>query len=174
MREEPKLEIRRKIYRFILKNPGTQASKIAEILKISGQLADYHLIALEESEIISSVKEEGYRRYYVKGKIGSSERKRISILRQENPLKIVLYLLRHPYSKHKDILEDIDISKSTLSYHLNKLVKYEIVSVGRSGPDKVYVVTNPREITQLLVKYKPYSRIETLKDTWVDLKWPGK
>lgn len=175
MKEFLELEIRRKIYNLIEKNPGLHSRKIAELLSLSGQLTDYHLLYLERRETITSVKEqdEGYRRYYIKGKLGVSERRRIALLQHEVPLKIVFFLLQHPNSKHSEILEYIGVAKSTLSYHLKKLVKRTIIAEHPSGHDKTYIVANEKEIIDLLMRFKPYSRVESLKDAWVDLKWPG-
>ena len=173
MNEVLDLEIRRKIYDLIAKNPGLHAKKIAELLSIKGQLADYHLLYLERREVITTIKEEGYRRYYIKGKLGIKDRRRIAILRQEIPLRIVLFLLKNPDSKHGEILENLDITKSTLTYHIKKLVKHGIISEHPFGKDKRYRVINEKEIYELLIRYKPYTRIGSFKDTWVDLKWPG-
>jgi predicted transcriptional regulator len=173
MNDVLELEIRRKIFNLIAKNPGLHARKIAEILAIQGQLTDYHLAYLEREELIVTVKEEGYRRCYVKGKLGVTERARIAILRKETPLRIVLFLLQHPYSLHKDILESVGVVKSTLSYHLDKLVKHQIIKVQAEGSEKRYALVNEKELYDLLIRYKPYSRIESFKDTWVDLEWPG-
>ena len=167
------LEIRRRIYQLVSKNPGVHARKIAMMLEIRGQLADYHLLYLERNNLISSVKEEGYRRYYVAGKISLTERRRISILGHETPLRIVLFLLEHPNSRHKEIFQQFDIAKSTLTYYLNKLIKHEILSAMEDSGEKRYEVINAKEIVDLLIRYKPYSRIASMKDTFIDLKWPG-
>ncbi len=173
MKEVLDLEIRKKIYTLILKNPGLHAKKIAEILSIHGQLADYHLLYLERNELVTTTKEGGYRRYYIKGKIGRKERRQIAILRQKIPLKIVIFLLKNPKSRHKEILKKFDIAKSTLTYHLKKLVIHEIISEHSDGKDKIYRVENENEIIRLLIRYKPYSRIEGFEETWMDLRWPG-
>ena len=93
MDEVLQLEIRKKIYKLMLKNPGMNLSAIAEQLKISVALADYHLHHMEGNELITIVKEGGYKRYYVKGEIGAEDKKVLSLFQQEIPLKIVLYLL---------------------------------------------------------------------------------
>jgi len=173
MKQVLDLEIRRKIYNVIKRDPGLHASKIAEIMVIKGQLADYHLQYLEKKEIITAIKEGGYRRYYVKGTLGAKDKRRISILRREVPLRIVLFLLKNQNSQHKDILQHIDIAPSTLSYHLKNLEKHDIIAVRSIEGQKRYKVLNEEEITEHLIRYKPYTRIESLKDTWIDLKWPG-
>ena len=165
------LDIRQKIYSLVLNNPGLHANKIASILKISGQLADYHLFYLERKGILISIKEEGYKRYYVKDKIGSADRKRLSILRRELPLKIVFFLLDNPGSRHMDILDFAGVSKSTLSYHLKKLVDSEIIYFTVEENEKKYWVKNRDEIIGLLIKYKPFSWIDNFSDMWSGLSW---
>ena len=97
------LEIRRKIYNFILKNPGIHFSKIAEILKIRTSLVDYHILFLEKHNLIDSDKETGYKRLYAKGKIGAKDKKYLFILRQKTLLNIVIQLLKGGNLKHKDL-----------------------------------------------------------------------
>ena len=167
------IDTRKQIFNLIAKNPGLHAKRIAELLGMQGQLADYHLLFLERNNMISAVREEGYTRYYIKGKLGIRERRRIAILRQEVPLKIVRYLIDHPHAQQKDIHEHIQVAKSTLNYHLKKLLIHQIIDMHPRGKEKYYNLTDKNEIIKLLIQYKPYSRIESLKDTWTDLKWPG-
>ena len=168
------LNIRRKIYTLLQKNPGLHARKIAKLLTLQGQLIDYHLLYMEKYGVISSVKEEGYRRYYIAGKLGMKERQHIAILRRETPLKIVLFLLKNPHARYDQLLEHLQISKSTLSYHLQKLLKTGIIEITRIESKKGYIIKEEETIIKLLIQYKPYSRMESMKDTWVDLKWPKK
>jgi len=170
MNESIELETRRKINDIISKNPGLHLSKIAELLNMRISLADYHLSYLEKNEIISSIKEKGFKRYYIKGKIGSQDKKSLSLLRQESPLKIVLYLLKNPYSLHKDILKSIDVAPSTLTYHLKKLMKYGLIELHEYETKKGFIVVDEKKIIGLIIQYKPYSVIESFTDVWVDLQ----
>ncbi len=165
------LKIRQKIFSLISNNPGLHASKIASVLNIEGQLADYHLLYLERNDIIVAIKKGGYKRYYVKGKIGKEERKFLSILRQEIPLKIVLFLLKNPGSMHKEILSHLEISASTLSYHLKKLLKSDIIFFDCPNNSLLYYVKNKDDIIKILVRYKPYSWIDNFSDMWKDFFW---
>ncbi len=171
MSEIPELETRRKIYQLIAENPGLHALRIAELLNISSQLADYHLLYLERNDVVQAVKEGGYRRYYIKGELGSEDRKILALLRQEIPLRIVLHLLKHTSAQHKEILQEIAVAPSTLSYHLRKLVKYNVVDIVIENDEKLYVIKNKRSVIQLILRYKPYSLIEKFKDLWVDFTW---
>jgi len=165
------LRTRRKIYDLISKNPGLHLSKIAEILNIRISLAEYHFQQMEKDKLITAIKERGYKRYYVEdSEVGTKDKKILSLFRQEIPLKIVLFLLRYPNSRHKEIAENLGLTTSALSYHLNKLVKYAIVNAPASGEEKGYNIINKKEIVTFLRKYQLQVVIDRFTETWEDLK----
>ncbi len=168
MSEVLHLEIRKQIYKILLLNPGLNLSKIAELLKISVALADYHLHHMETSELITIVKEGGYKRYYVKGEIGVEDKKILSLFQQEIPLKIVLYLLKHPKSTPKELLKQIDISSALLTYYLKKLVKYNVIQASPKGEKKKYRIANEKQILTLLIRYRPNILLQRFKKTWAE------
>ena len=127
MNELLELETRRKIYDLVSRNPGLHLSKIAELLKMRISLVEYHLLFLEKHQVVRGVKETGYTRYYIEGALGTSDKKILSLLRQEIPLRVILFLLKDDNSQHKDILKNVDVSPSTLSYHLKKMMDYGII-----------------------------------------------
>ena len=163
------LETRRKIYDLVSRNPGLHLSKIAEILKMRISLVEYHLLFLERTNTIRGVKESGYTRYYVEGAIGISDKKILSLLRQEIPLHVILFLLKKDNSQHKDILKNVDVSPSTLSYHLKKMTDNGIIYFNEKDANHGYTILNKEEIVKLLVNYKPYDLFDSFKDVWVDL-----
>jgi predicted transcriptional regulator len=166
------LETRKKIYHLIDKHPGLNLSTIADLLQMGVSLVDYHTRHMENHELITIVKEGGYKRYYVKGKIGAEDKKFCELLRQEIPLRIVIFLLNNPNSQHKDILKHFDIAKATLSYHLKKLVMKEIICVHVHGEEKEYCVTNEKRVIRFLIQYKPSQVLKRFKETWVGFRIP--
>lgn len=169
MRESSEFETQKLIFSLIEKEPGLHLNKIAQVLNIERTLVIYHIHYLEKHNLVSIEKKEGYSRCYPRGAVGTEDKKRLSILRQEIPLKIVLFLLAHPYSKHKEILESLDIAKSTLSYHLDKLIKQGIISIQATDNRQGYCVPDKEDIAQFLIKYKPSRIVLGVKDTWADL-----
>jgi len=163
------LETRRKIYDLVTKNPGLHLSKIAELLNMRISLVEYHLFYLGKNQIVVSVNESGYTRYYAKGEIGTEDKKALALLRQNVPLRIVILLLKCDSSQHKELLQNLDVAPSTLSYHLKKLVKCGVISVQTYGEEKGYSIINKEMVTRLLIRYKPYNLIDSFKDIWVDL-----
>jgi len=171
MKDRKDLKTQRKIYELIEKNPGLHTSRIAEILNISWELANYHLNYLEKHDLINITKEEGYNRCFPSGKIGEKDRKIIGLLRQKYPLTIVLFLLTNPYSRFKEIAENVDIAPSTLVHHMKKLEKLQIIEFEEIKNAKRYIIVNKKYIIQLLIKYKPHSFIEDYEDMWKEFLW---
>ena len=168
MKESAELETQKQIYNLISKEPGLNLSKISELLNINIPLTIYHLRHLEKHDLITIIREEGYTRCYIKGKVGVKDKKILSILRQKIPLRIVLFLLKNPYSQHKEILKKFDVAKSTLSYHLKKLVDHGIIAIQLVDEEQGYAVINEEEIIRFLIKYKPSRVALGLRDTWAD------
>jgi predicted transcriptional regulator len=169
MEDVLELETRRKIFDIISKNPGLHLSKIADLLKMRISHVEYHVNYLEKNDLVVVEKSTGFKRFYIKGTIGTQDKRYLSILRQKTLLSIVLFLLKNQTMLHKDILENVAVSPSTLSYHLNKLVKHEIVEVQRYGENKGYQIKNRQEIITWLIQYKPFDLYEEFTNVWSEL-----
>ena len=63
----------------------------------------YHLHVLQKRELIKEKTEGRYHRYYVIHKIGAREKKLITLLREDIPRTILLYLMVHYWSTQVDI-----------------------------------------------------------------------
>ncbi|MFH1101992.1 MAG: winged helix-turn-helix transcriptional regulator [Methanobacteriota archaeon] len=168
MNESVELETQKQIYLLVSRQPGLNLSTIAELLGISIELARYHLGYLEKNELVASSKEGGYLRFYLKGKIGVRDKEFLSLFRQEMLLKIVLFLLKNPSSRHRDICSFFHMSRSLLSYYLKKLVKRGIIEAVGEGNERRYGVVNKDEIVRFLIKYEPYKILDGISETWKD------
>jgi len=168
------LETRRNIYDHITKNPGVNLSAIAETLQLSAQLVDYHLSYMENHELITIDKSAGYKRCYIRGSIGVEDKRMLALLRQGIPLQIVLFLLEHPFSRYKVILQHLGVSSALFSYHLRKLVKNGLVTVAASEMESGYVCQNEKNIVSCLLRYQPSTVTKMVKDTWDDFGPPKK
>ncbi len=169
MKEILELETRRKISIILKRNPGLHLSKIAEMLDVRISLLEYHLSHMEKHNVITSLKEVGYKRYYlVDSNLGANEKRILAVLRRETPLKIVLLLLKNPKLTHKEILSNFTISPSTLSWHIKRLLKYQVLEIEVSGKEKRYKVTNDKDVIKLLMRYKPFMFKESFNNIWSD------
>lgn len=172
-RDKNTQEIRRNIYNIIKNTPGLHMTKIAELVNMKVSLAVYHLTYMEKNDEIVAVKEGGYfKRYYIKdSEVGTSDRKILSLLRQKTLLRIISLLMKHPVLRHRELLDNFDMAPSTLSYHLEKLLKSDILEVQTFGEEKGYKLRNKRKILLLLLKYESDVQADEFKDAWDDLTY---
>ena len=89
--------------------------------------------------------------------------------RQKNCIGNHFIYVENDVSPHKIILENVKVSPSTLSYHLNKLIKKDIIELNIYGEDRVYRIKNRNEIVSLLIQYKPYKILDGFEEIWADL-----
>ncbi len=162
------LEVRRKIFELIKSNPGIHLSKIASLLGMRVSHVEYHVAFLQKHEMIRHEKVSGLLRFYVSGQIGSSDKRLLFVLRQKSLLEIVLFVLKNGPCQHKDILAEIDLSASTLSYHLKKLVKKGVLRLETRDDMSGYVVVERDALMRVLIRYRPFDLFEGFSDVWKD------
>jgi len=143
-----KLETRRKIYNYISENPGLHYREIQRKTKIPDATLKYHLKKLEKNNFITHVKNIRYKNYFIKGEIGRKEKKILSLLTKEVYRNIILGLLLGINQSRKDLIYnmDMDISIETLSFHLKKLMKLDLIEIApvEDGVIKSVENSNPR------------------------------
>ena len=139
------LESRQKIYGFIKKNPGLHQIEISRKMNIPKSTLIHHLRYLEKEELITSDDEKGLKRYYLSYKLGKQERIILKCLREKTPRLILAVLLFFRVCSQIELCDRLGKSPKTINYHLNKLVKANIIEVApirngivhRISPSKV-------------------------------------
>ena len=120
---------RGKIHGYILANPGDHYNSIRKTLNISNSTFSYHLQVLERWGVIKSSRDGVYKRFYPSdmkvpdngGKLKESQRLIIKKIRET------------PGISQKDIASFLGVSSSTVNYHLQELIKNNIVHQKRMG-----------------------------------------
>jgi len=159
MAEILEVQTRRSIFEAIQSNPGLHLREIARRLGLKASLVEYHVRELSVNDLIVESKEEGYRRFYPSedpsaGRTGfsSKHRKALHLLRQDVPLRIALLLLDKGGCTHKELLSCLDVSGSTLSYHLTKMTSAKMVCRYRDEWGKGFRLEDPKEVLWLLMR----------------------
>jgi DNA-binding transcriptional ArsR family regulator len=88
-----KLETRKEIYDYILKNPGLHLRELSRNIDISFGSLRHHLNYLEKQGLITTKVDHRYTRYYVTKSVGKSEKEILNLLRQETPSRIIILML---------------------------------------------------------------------------------
>jgi len=174
--EDPlNLESRRRIYDFISRRPGSYLREMERELEMKPGLLSYHLDYMEKKGLIRS-EDDGYRRrYFPTEDFRLRDRRIISLLRQDSPRRILMHLLLNGESSFSEILEEMDVAKSTLSYHLKKLTKAGVVLSERREKEKFYRVEDPGEVADLLVLLRESfegDAVDRFADIWNKLSRP--
>lgn len=147
------LRIRKRLIQLIEEFPGLHLREIARQANMSEALALYHLDQLEEAGAVESRTEEQFRRFFPAEAPSIEERDRdlMALLRQRVPLQIALYLLDVEDATHGEITKQLQLAKSTVSYHLDKLTKADFV-VQEDGRIRL---REPRRVERLLLRWEP-------------------
>lgn len=166
------LERRRRILELIQAYPGLHLSEIARRLDWSPMLAEYHLRVLEKHDLVSSVEEAHYHRYYARiekegmrvDALGAAEKRLLGMLRHPVRLHIVALLANQPGTRNKDVATALGLSRPATSYQLGRLLA---AGIAAKDADDRYSLVDASTVTRLLLAYRPPSdQVERFKDLW--------
>jgi predicted transcriptional regulator len=166
------LERRRQVLSLVQSFPGLHLSEIARRLDWSPMLTEYHLRVLEKHDLVSSMEEDHYRRYYAKVEhggmrvdvLGAQEKRLLALLRHPVRLHIITYLAAHGEGRNKDMATSLGLSRPATSYQLSKLLRAGVVT--KDETDR-YVLADAPTVTRLLLAYRPPDDlVERFRDLW--------
>ncbi len=161
------LSTRRRIYEEIVLNPGLHFRELQSRLNLPTGVLEYHLGVLEREGIIVSKFDGRYRRLFPNTTMTREERKIMGALRSKIGRQIVIFLIEHGKMRHSDLAANLNLSPSTLSYHLTKLIKSGIIAFESSGRERFYYVLNPDTVAKVIIKYRR-SFLDVLVDNFAE------
>jgi predicted transcriptional regulator len=174
------VKTRKDLYDFVRKNPGFHLREISRTLDLSITLADYHLRFLERHDLVSSSMDGEYKRFYPRSIPGQSdqrpaltepERQILAFLRQPMPLRVINFLMEREAATHKEILEHVPVSPSTLSHHLKKMQAVGIID-RVDLRERGYRIVDPKTVARLMSTYELASQdqIDTFIRVWGEFR----
>ncbi|TMA01046.1 MAG: ArsR family transcriptional regulator [Methanobacteriota archaeon] len=181
-REILSVKTRKDLYDFVRKNPGFHLRELSRALNLSITLADYHLRFLEKHELITSAMDGEYKRFYprstpgqaeVRAALTEAEKLILAFLRQPVPLKVIDFLMEREGATHKEILEQVPVSPSTLSHHLKKMQAAGLIEhADRTEPERRYRVVDPKSVARLMTAYElaTQDQIDTFIRVWGEFR----
>jgi predicted transcriptional regulator len=162
------LQIRRRIFSYISKNPGVHLRGISRAINIPKSTLVYHLNYLKKQNIIEVKTDNYYNRYYPSDKICKKYKQLLDLFSKDIPRTIILLLELYPDSSQKDIINiakkwknhpskiGIFLNKhqTTLSYYFNKLVEMDVIEAIPNGNKIIYRLKNEEFVFDFLITYQ--------------------
>jgi predicted transcriptional regulator len=150
-----RVETRNRIYHFILINPGLHLSELSKKLEIPKTTLFYHINYLKKHNLILEKTSLGFCRYYGKMKVSENNKKIFSVLRQEIPRRIMIYLifLHEDYVTQNEISKYLNKHPTTISFHLNKLIEIGMLERITIGKETKYKINYEHDIYDFFIKY---------------------
>ena len=165
--EALELDVRRRIYYMIQESPGLHFRELQRTLDMPiGQL-EHHLRFLEKQDMVKAKEDRYYLRYFP-SKMDTRETRILASLRQEKPRRIVVYLLEHPRTSHKELVEHLDVRPSTMSFYLKDLVEKGVLGKEKQGRENLYWIEDEKRVIELLLSYRR-SFLDKLVDRFLEV-----
>ncbi len=164
------LERRRRVYQLIRSHPGLHLRELERRLPISLGDLRYHVDYLEKEGLISS-RSDGYRKAYFSARdVSVLDWNLLALARQRRPRRIILHLLAHGEATSEELQEAVNLSRSTLSFHLQKLVKARLVRVRREEGRNLYRLEDEERTARVLITYRESfldAAVDRVLDVWL-------
>lgn len=144
---------RRRIYECVTGNPGAHLRDVARRCSMPLGTSLYHLDYLESSGMIVSRRDGRYKRYFGSHSVGRREKEVLSLLRHDAPRRLVQALLSNGPATQRELCEIVGVSRSTVSFHLNRLVLDAVVTRTPRRPESAYEVAEPEFTRELIARF---------------------
>lgn len=148
-------EIRHRIRAYIQSHPGVHFNELVRALDLANGQAQYHLVRLQDDEQV--IKKALYgRTHYYPPDYAPWERTTLALLRRETAGDIVAVLLTEGTTRPGALADQLEIARSTVEWHLDRLIDHDIVQKQRDERNRVTVtIERPDDIVQLLREADP-------------------
>jgi len=120
---------RKSIFEYIQQHPGVHLRATATALDLSTTNVLWHLRKLEDANLVTSKKFEGYKVFYpVEGGVETKRRAiASSVLRNDNAHQILVYVSSNPSAHQREIARALGVNHGTIRWHLRKLEDAELI-----------------------------------------------
>lgn len=148
-------DTRRRIVDAVHETPGIHFNGLVRTLDLATGQVQYHLKRLLAEESIEATELYGRTHYYPDG-FDAPDRRTIALLRRETTRDIVAHLFEHETARPGTIAEELGVARSTVEWHLDRLIEQDLVEKHRDDGNRVTLeLTRPTETVDLLAAVDP-------------------
>lgn len=144
---------RRAVFECVREHAGTHLREVARRSEMPLGTTLYHLDCLEAADLIVARRDGRYKRYFPSHDLGRREKEVLSFLRHDAPRRILRALLEMGPSTQRGLCRALGLSRSTMSFHLNRLVAEDLVAREVARPENRYRVAEPDLVRELLARF---------------------
>lgn len=160
-------EVRSAIEDAVSSRPGIHFNELVRSLELGTGQAQYHLRRLVDDDSVAVERVYG-RTHYYPPTYDEWERRAIAVLCRETAADIVAYLLANGPTRAGTVAAELDIARSTLQWHVDRLSAHDIVEKRRDGGRVTLAVASPDRVVAVLREADPDLR-ERLVDRFTRL-----
>jgi predicted transcriptional regulator len=144
-----------RIRRHVESTPGVHFNALVRGLDLAPGQVQYHVRNLLADDRLVSEQLYGKTHYYPP-EYDDWERGAVALLRRETARDVLVSLLEAGEARPADLVDDLDIARSTLSWHVGHLEEQGLVEKRRDERNHVTLVpTRPEETARLLGVIEP-------------------
>ena len=159
---------RERLLSHVREHPGVHVSALGRQLELAPGQVQYHLKRLRDSDAVVADECYGRTHYFPPG-YNDRERRTLALARRETARDLMFALLEGGEVPAGELATDLDIARSTLSYHADRLVAADLVEESRDDRGRVrYSLAERAETLRLLRSIRP-SLPERLVDRFTRL-----
>jgi predicted transcriptional regulator len=144
---------RKAIHDCVAAHAGAHLREVARRCDLPLGTTLYHLDCLERAGLVVARRDGRYKRYFTNVGVGRREKEVLSLLRHDAPRRIVYALLPGAPMTQRELCAAIGVSRSTLSFHVNRLVAEQVVERQPARPESRYALREPDLVRGLLARY---------------------
>src|SRR5581483_4006073 len=126
-------EVRERIFQAIRANPGASASDLAHAAGVAWGTTIYHLDVLEQTRMVTSLREGRHRRYFENGAQLAATKETVAILCNPVTAQVAQRVKATPGLTQKDLAQATGLTPQALHWHLVRLVRSGVVRKQREG-----------------------------------------
>jgi len=148
-------ETRKRIHDHVRTHPGRHFNALVRSLDLAPGQVQHHLKWLKREDEIVEERCHG-RTHYFTPAYDAHERSTIAVLRRETARDVLLYLLDAGASDPETVADALDIARSTLEWHVSRLVEQGLIEKRRDARNRVTLtVVDPADAIRLLEAITP-------------------
>src|SRR5215212_5036727 len=153
-----------RIITHIKENPGCYLRQIKNDLHLSLGSIQYHLSKLERDGKIVSERSGIHKHYFPVDVFKEHEKEIMRFLTQETPRQILMFIIEQSSPTQTDIANKIELSASSVNWHLKRLLNSNIIKETKDGKYKRYILNS--EISSLRIGRMIQTYYPSIWDKW--------